>query len=861
MENSTDGRARGSKSRYAIDIEPIELENMDNRSYHEGRKSHPNTPSPKKEQGGPEGSGSRWNSGKLTPNGGGSFFFQKYSGDEFEKGHVNNDNDSPESQITDDENDYSAMNIATRSRSTSNTDIFKSPSITEIRSRVDRSLSQTAEGLNSTYRRFITPLASPDTTDSRNASGKNPYTALNVDERGFVKSTSGVSLLAILEGTVRIPKDRSKMIVQQSAADLGILDDWEYPGWGSVIEKTMKHEEMQGLHHHHDHPQLDVARSTAIAGNDLLASVLYTTGIVCGACGQLTPIAMFFSCMCLYPFRKIFQECGTALPLNGGVYVAMLNSGSKFTATFAASCSLISYSATAVVSAASCTTYAAGEWGDFPQIPVTISILVAFAILVLFGVKDSANVALAIFSFHLLTITVLVIVSFVYIFQTGGGAWVDNWHSPLPISSSGGVGMDLYMGYSVALLGLTGFETSANYIEEAGPFETEKNKVGPTRKISVFEKTIDRMWWLVIIVNPAIAIATLGVCDLETISSNVANILSVVGGKAGGPWLRTFVSIDALIVLCGGVLTAFVGVTGLIRQLSADRCLPSFLLTTNRFGTPHWIILSFLILCTTLYTITNGDVIVLSGVFSIAFLMVLLSFAVANMKLKFCRPRLPRGAHISWTGCLFGFTAMLIGFLGNVIYNPQLVVYFLIYLTFYFGVILMTFQRMRIMKLLLYICRQVPLLNRNFSNYLCASLKEMKKHTVVFFTKTSELHILNKAVLYARDNELCDRLIITHVYNPNDITANSNDEPASGSRADLGGVPARLRENLSLLDHMYPKTKIDILLVCAEEFNPDLVLKLSKDLNILPSFMFIRCPGEGFRYNIGEFGGVRTIMQ
>ena len=39
-----------------------------------------------------------------------------------------------------------------------------------------------------------------------------------------------------------------------------------------------------------NHPLQDVWRSTAIAGNDLLASVLYTTGICATACGEcLTP--------------------------------------------------------------------------------------------------------------------------------------------------------------------------------------------------------------------------------------------------------------------------------------------------------------------------------------------------------------------------------------------------------------------------------------------------------------------------------------------------------------------------------------------------------------------------------------------
>jgi hypothetical protein len=54
---------------------------------------------------------------------------------------------------------------------------------------------------------------------------------------------------------------------------------------------------------------------------------------------------------------------------------------------------------------------------------------------------------------------------------------------------------------------------------------------------------------------------------------------------------------------------------------------------------------------------------------------------------------------------------------------------------------------------------------------------------------------------------------------------------------------------------------VDLLLVQAEEFSPELVMKLSADLHIQPSFMFIRCPGDNFPYNIGDFRGVRTIMQ
>jgi len=351
----------------------------------------------------------------------------------------------------------------------------------------------------------------------------------------------------------------------------------------------------------------------------------------------------------------------------------------------------------------------------------------------------------------------------------------------------------------------------------------------------------------VFLLNPIIAVATLGVVDLPTIISSAANILSVVGERAAGSWLRLLVSIDAIMVLSGGVLTAYVGVAGLIKQLATDRCFPSILLETNSLtGTNHYIILGFFLLCTFLYVVTGGNVIVVSGVFAIAFLMVLLSFAWANIKLKFCRPRLPRGCISSWFEVILGFAVMLLGMIGNIVYNYDLALYFLIFMTFYLGVITASFNRSRIVVFLLYLVRQVPYLEKKFANKICNLLVSMKDHTAMFFAKTSELHILNKAILYTRDNELIDRLIICHVH-----------EQSSGSHL----VGERLKENLLLLDHMYPKIKMDLLLVEAEEFNPNLIAMLAKDLKILPSFMFIRCPGKSFKYNIAEYEGIRTIMR
>ena len=60
-------------------------------------------------------------------------------------------------------------------------------------------------------------------------------------------------------------------------------------------------------------------------------------------------------------------------------------------------------------------------------------------------------------------------------------------------------------------------------------------------------------------------------------------LVVVVGGLkvTGGQWLNILVSADATLVLCGSVLTSYVGIIGLVRRMTLDRCLPQFLLYKN----------------------------------------------------------------------------------------------------------------------------------------------------------------------------------------------------------------------------------------------------------------------------------------
>ena len=59
----------------------------------------------------------------------------------------------------------------------------------------------------------------------------------------------------------------------------------------------------------------------------------------------------------LYFFRFVYGEVVTAMPMNGGSYTALNNTTSKRVAALAACLSMISYVATAVVSAESAVQY------------------------------------------------------------------------------------------------------------------------------------------------------------------------------------------------------------------------------------------------------------------------------------------------------------------------------------------------------------------------------------------------------------------------------------------------------------------------------------------------------------------------
>ena len=577
--------------------------------------------------------------------------------------------------------------------------------------------------------------------------------------------------------------------------------------------------------------------ATAICGNDITSSCLYVSALAIGAAGQYAWVSLLIVAAVLFLFRKIYAEVVGALPLNGGAYNALLNTTSKSLASVAACLTLLSYMATAVISASEATHYAHSLWHGLPVMPATVVLLAVFLALTIIGIGESSKVAVAIFITHIVTLTLLAVTAAVWLTRNGFDVWSANWNQPV----EGSLRMALFLGFAAAMLGISGFESSANFVEEQAE--------------GVFPKTLNNMWIAVSVFNPLMAILALCLIRIEDVSETA--LLADMGALAGGSWLKFLISIDAVLVLSGAVLTSYVGVTGLVRRMTLDRVLPQLFLKTNRRGTNHRIIVSFFLLAVSVLYITRNDaglpdVEEIAGLYTISFLAVMALFALGNVFLKAKRARLPRPAVASWPAVLAGLTAVLVGLAGNV-YNDWPLGHpwrdlrtFAIYFVPAMTVVAVMLGRIFLLKACLYFVRRISEKLHAWTDHTTTSIKRrmhaINSQQVVFFTRGDSKSNLNRAFLYVRRNEHTNRMKVVLV------------------ARDESEVPPNLRTDLAFFDEVYPEIDIEFVLIRGREFGPELIQELSEEWRIPVNFMFIGSPGNHFLYGLAELGGVRLII-
>ncbi|MEO7963298.1 MAG: APC family permease [Gemmatimonadaceae bacterium] len=576
------------------------------------------------------------------------------------------------------------------------------------------------------------------------------------------------------------------------------------------------------------HPHLGAWKATALCGNDITSSALYVSALCAAQAGALAPVVLLIVSGVLYLFRRVYAEVGSALPLNGGSYTVLLNTTSKRVAATAACLTLLSYIATAVISAGEAAYYARNLFNGLPVAAATATLLGIFALITLWGMGESAVVALIIFLLHLAVLSTLVV----------AGTWT-TLRDPslllanLRIPAPDGIAHALFFGLAAAMLGISGFESSANFIEEQRP--------------GVFAKTLRNMWGAVTLFNPLVSLLSLGLLPLAAIRTVPPDLLAQMGGRSAGSWLAYVVSVDAVLVLSGAVLTSYVGVSGLARRMSLDQVLPQFLLRTNRWrDTNHWIILSFFALCVSILTLTRGRVETLAGVYTISFLSVMGLFAVGNLLLKQERNELPRETRASVPAVLVALAAVLLALLGNIVLEPRNLQIFLLYFGITFGAVTLMFLRVAFLRLLLTSSRgivtQLFRVNARLREGVERRLRAIGDRGVVYFSKGDAIDVLNRAALYVLRNEQTSHLTVVHAY-----------------EGDEHGIPPGLAEQLRLIDRLYPSLRIDFLAVRGE-FGPDLIARLSERLHVPRNSMFIGTPSHRFPHRIEQLGGVRVIL-
>ena len=504
--------------------------------------------------------------------------------------------------------------------------------------------------------------------------------------------------------------------------------------------------------------KLGTLASTAISGNDISSSCLYVSALAIIYAGQYAWISLLMVGVVLYLYRKVYGEVVGALPLNGGAYNALLNTTSKSMASLAATLTLLSYMATAVISANEAIHYAHSLFEFLPIIISTIILLALFMGLSIIGIGESSRVAIFIFIFHLVSLLLLSTFGILYIFSNGWEIFSGNYNLPVP---QGNIRTALFFGFAAAMLGISGFESSANFVEE--------------QQKGVFPKTLKNMWIVVTVFNPLMAFLALAIIPMNGIEQNQEALLSFMGGIAGGSWLSILISVDAAMVLSGAVLTSFIGVSGLVERMTLDRVLPQFLLKKNRRGSAYRIAIMFFLLCVSILLITKGKLSALAGVYTIAFLSVMVLFGIGNILLKVKRKNLPRPEKSKWISLLIAIFAVIIAIIGNAILNPAYLGVFFEYFIPTFLVVMVMLNRIFLLGLILKIIKYIFDPIQNFFNRSNESIiklmDQINSQEFVYFTKDDDVANLNKVMLYIQHNE--------HTKNLKIVSAVENDEKAS----------------------------------------------------------------------------------
>jgi amino acid transporter len=393
-------------------------------------------------------------------------------------------------------------------------------------------------------------------------------------------------------------------------------------------------------------PALTWWLAAGLVGADIGTSVFYSTGILYPLVGGAAPFFITFVCLAMWLFKLTYQEGCAVSPLNGGAYTMVLQTIGRRTALIVGSMTILSYLATAVVSALSGAKYLStlpvfGDtvWSNWQIALVAAVPIVGFAILNVFGLRESTKLTFAIAAFHFVTLIGMDVYGLFLAF-TQGAHWerlTEGFGALAPHA--------LVMAFAAAFLGITGFESAAQIIEEiAEPRWLSIRRIYTTIVILVsFTGPISSLLCIVLL------------SDADIVKYKDAFLSGVAVLEGGTPMLYLLVT-NACLTLFAAVNTAFAGATGLITTMGKQGNLPALVLQRWSEWRPALqgyplSVLPFMALCVVMLIAFPGSVDRLGEVYGIAFLGVMIFYCAGVLLLRLHQPvKIARAPYINtWT--------------------------------------------------------------------------------------------------------------------------------------------------------------------------------------------------------------------
>lgn len=378
-------------------------------------------------------------------------------------------------------------------------------------------------------------------------------------------------------------------------------------------------------------PHLNWVLSAGIVGADIGTSVFYSTGILFPIVGYLAPFFILTVCLVMWILKRTYEEGLAMAPYNGGAYSMILRSLGRRASVAAGALTFVSYLATAAVSSLSGSYYLCSlfstEVGLNTVVLISFIPILFFGLLNMKGIKEPAKLVTAIAIFHFLFLLFIGILGLAYMvfhfqeieIQKFFDFFKEEKKLTLPL---------LAYGFAAAFLGITGFESAAQIIESMK---------------KPYMETLTRLYKAVILAvsftAPLISFCCLAILTPEEVEGNQNHLLSAFTYKIGGNFFKTLLVVDAGFMLFAATNTAFVGFIGLATTMAKNGNLPQIFLTRlyhkyNFLEGYPFIIAPFIIITMGMSAFVAGEVDIAAKVYEIAFLGVMVSFAIGVLLMR-----------------------------------------------------------------------------------------------------------------------------------------------------------------------------------------------------------------------------------